>query len=188
MLIPHTSGDWKSKIRATAWSVLVTTLFLTVSSHGRMRRRQKAFWSLGGGGVVTKSCLTLATPWTIACQAPLSVGYSRQEYWSGLPFPSPGDLPNPGIEPRPPALQADSLPPELQGKPWSLSYKGSNPFTGALHSQPNYLPKALFPNTIITWGVRTSIYEFGGHKIQSLAPLFRQWPFCCWLGSELLWL
>ena len=120
MLIPHTSGDWKSKIRATAWSVLVTTLFLTVSSHGRMRRRQKAFWSLGGGGVVTKSCLTLATPWTIACQAPLSVGYSRQEYWSGLPFPSPGDLPNPGIEPRPPALQADSLPPELQGKPWSL--------------------------------------------------------------------
>ena len=43
-------------------------------------------------------------------QAPLSIGFSRQEYWSGLPFPSPGDLPNPGIEPRSPALQADSLP------------------------------------------------------------------------------
>ena len=48
--------------------------------------------------------LTLATPWTIACQAPLSMGFSRQEYWSGLPFPSPGDLPNPGIEPMVPAL------------------------------------------------------------------------------------
>ena len=43
----------------------------------------------GGGGLVTKSCLTLATPWTAACQAPLSMGFSRQEYWSGLPFPSP---------------------------------------------------------------------------------------------------
>ena len=52
------------------------------------------------------------TPWTVAHQAPLSMGFSRQEYWSGLPFPSPGDLPNPGIEPRSPALQADALPSE----------------------------------------------------------------------------
>ena len=50
-----------------------------------------------------------ATPWTIASQAPLSMGFSRQEYWSGLPFPSPGDLSNPGIKPRSPALQADTL-------------------------------------------------------------------------------
>ena len=50
-----------------------------------------------------------ATPWTVAHQAPPSMGFSRQEYWSGLPFPSPGDLPNPGIEPRSPALQADAL-------------------------------------------------------------------------------
>ena len=63
--------------------------------------------------LVTKSCPTLATPWTIARQAPLSMGFSRQEYWSGLPFPSPGDLPDPGIEPGFPALQADSLPTEL---------------------------------------------------------------------------
>ena len=52
------------------------------------------------------------TPWTIAYQAPLSMGFSRQEYWSGFTFPSPGDLPNPGIEPRSPALQADALIPE----------------------------------------------------------------------------
>ena len=50
------------------------------------------------------------TPWTVAHQAPLSMGFSRQGYWSGLPFPSPGDLPNPGIKPGSPALQADLLP------------------------------------------------------------------------------
>ena len=55
------------------------------------------------------------TPWTVAPQAPPSVGFSRQEYWSGLPFSSPGDLSDPGIEPRSPALQTDSLPSELKG-------------------------------------------------------------------------
>ena len=53
--------------------------------------------------------------WTVACQAPLSIGFSRQEYWSELPFPSPGDLPDLGIEPWSPALQADSLPLSHQG-------------------------------------------------------------------------
>ena len=57
------------------------------------------------------------TPWTIAYQAPPSMGFSRQEYWSGLPFPSPGDLPNPGIEPGSPAFQADTLTSEPPGKP-----------------------------------------------------------------------
>ena len=60
-----------------------------------------------------------ATPWTVA-QAPPSTGFSRQEYWSGLPFPSPGDLPDPGIKPRSPALQADYLTSEPPGKPWKL--------------------------------------------------------------------
>ena len=57
---------------------------------------------------------SLRPPWTGACQAPLFLGFSRQEYWSGLPFPSPGDLPNSGTELRSPALQADSLPTELR--------------------------------------------------------------------------
>ena len=57
------------------------------------------------------------TPWTIACQAPLSMGFSRQEYWSQLPFPSPGDLPDPGIEPVSPTLKADSLPLSHWGSP-----------------------------------------------------------------------
>ena len=69
------------------------------------------------GGLVVKSCLSLVTSWTVACQDPLSMGFSRQQYWSGWPFPSPGDLPNPGNEPRSPALQADSLPSKPPGKP-----------------------------------------------------------------------
>ena len=59
---------------------------------------------------------SFATLWTVARQAPLSMGFSRQEYQSGLPFPSPGDLPDPGIEPRSPALQAHTLPSEPPGK------------------------------------------------------------------------
>ena len=60
-----------------------------------------------------------ATPLTVAYQAPRPMEFSRQEYWSGLPFPSPGDLPNPGIEPGSPTLQADALPSEPPGKPTS---------------------------------------------------------------------
>ena len=68
------------------------------------------------GGLVAKSCLTLATPWTVARQAPLSMRFSRQEYWSGLPFPSPGDLPHPGIKPG--LLHCRQI-------LYQLSYKGS---------------------------------------------------------------
>ena len=82
---------------------------------------------------VAQSCPTLCDAWTVACQAPLSMGFSKQEYWSekkskkikkklnkkywsGLPFPSPGDLPYPGIEPRSPTLQADALTSAPPGK------------------------------------------------------------------------
>ena len=68
------------------------------------------------GGLVAKSCLTLATPWSLPGSS-VPMEFSRQEYWSGLPFPSPGDLPDPGIEPRSPALQAHSLLSEPPGKP-----------------------------------------------------------------------
>ena len=72
-----------------------------------------------------------ATLWTTAHQAPLSMGVSRQEYWSGLPFPSPGDLPDPRIEPRSPTIPADSLPSGPQEKPISLC---SNPYFYTLNS------------------------------------------------------
>ena len=73
-------------------------------------------WTGGGGGLVAKSCLTLVTPWTIAHQVPLSMGFSRQEYWSGLPFPSPGIFPT--QESNPSLLCCRQI-------LYQLSYKGS---------------------------------------------------------------
>ena len=70
---------------------------------------------------VAQSCPTLQPQGnTVADQASQSTGFSRQEYWSGLPFPSPGDLPDPGIKPGSPALQADTLPTEPPGKPKAI--------------------------------------------------------------------
>ena len=79
----------------------------------------------GGGGLATKLGPTLVTPWTVAHQAPLSTGFSRQEYWRELPFPSPGDLPDLGIEPMSLALQADALLLSHQGSPsvWLVAHK-----------------------------------------------------------------
>ena len=79
-------------------------------------------------GLVAKLCPTLTTLWTVACQAHLPIGFSRQGYWSGLPFPSPGNLPNPGIEPASPALQADALLTVLQGKPKLVHFPVSHTF------------------------------------------------------------
>ena len=65
-----------------------------------------------------------AIPWTVAYQSPPPMEFSRQEYWSGLPFPTPGDLPDPEMEPRSPTLQADALSPELPGKQFSSTFYG----------------------------------------------------------------
>ena len=73
------------------------------------------------GCLITKLYSALVTSWTV-CQAPLSMGFSKQKYWSRLPFPSPGGFPDPGVEPRSPALQADSLP--------TLRYEGDLPCLG----------------------------------------------------------
>ena len=70
-----------------------------------------------------------AALWTVACQASPFMGFSKQEYWSGLPFPSPGDLPDPGIEPGSPALEADALTSEPPGKPfYSINTALFSPF------------------------------------------------------------
>ena len=84
---------------------------------GREEKRREGKGQDGTGRDGKGSRVRLfVTPWTVAYQAPPSLGFSRQEYWSGLPFPSPGDLPNPGIEPGSPVLQADTLPSEPPGK------------------------------------------------------------------------
>ena len=78
------------------------------------------------------------TPWTVAHQAPLSMRFSRQEYWHGQPFPSPGDLPDPGIKPTSPASQADFLPSEPPGKP---TQRGQ--FSSVAQSCPTLRPQGL---------------------------------------------
>ena len=82
--------------------------------------------------------LLFAIPWTVVHQAPLSMGFPRQEYWSGLPFPSPGDLPNPGIEPGSPELQADSL---LSESPEGWSVHGRHPINAFSETQMMNFPK-----------------------------------------------
>ena len=80
----------------------------------RDREMERSFY-IESESVVTQSCLTLYDPMNCSHQAPLSMGFSRQKYWSGLPFLTPGELPDPGIEPRSPALHIGALPTELHG-------------------------------------------------------------------------
>ena len=91
-----------------------------------------------------------ATPWTRAHQAPLSMEFSWQEYWSGLPFPSPGDLPNPGIEPGSPALQANSIPPEPAWEPLFAVSGSSSP--GAVHGHLTAVASLLASCSL--WGMQ----------------------------------
>ena len=88
------------------------------------------------------STKSFVIPWTVACQVPLSMGFSRQEYWSGLPFAPPGELPNPGIEPRSPTLLADALPTEICEK----SHIFSDKVFGNLASQVALVVKNLPAN------------------------------------------
>ena len=97
----------------------------------------------GGGGFVTNSCLNFVTSWTVAHQAPLCMGYPRQEYWSGLPFPSPGDLPNPRDQTWVSCLAPDSSPTELWGNPlcmYEVFYTWLSVWIISLH----WLPKKVF--------------------------------------------
>ena len=100
----------------------------------------------GAGGLVTKSCPTLAIPWNVARQALPSMGFLRQEYWSGLPFPSAGDLPDPEIKPGSPALQAVSSPSELQKKPYFKLVNYFRPWPSAVKAQsPSHWTSREFP-------------------------------------------
>ena len=88
------------------------------------------------------SCVRLfETPWAVALQAPLFMGFSRQQYWSGFPLPSPGDLPIPGIELGSPVLQADSLATELLGKSYVVGVDISLPFLFLQPEKHKVVPK-----------------------------------------------
>ena len=88
-----------SHLYMTTWK----TIALTIGAFVSKVMSQPMKWSEVAQSCPTRPVRLFATPWTVAYQAPLSMGFSRQEYWSGLPFPSPGDLPHPGIEPGSPA-------------------------------------------------------------------------------------
>ena len=106
---------------------------------------------------VAQSCPTLCDPWTVAHQALLSMGFSRQEYWSGLPFPSPGGLPDPGIEPGSPTLQADALPSAPPGKPmqsYACQRKKSGLWSGtpwSLYSRRPHISVVHFHAFLKVW-------------------------------------
>ena len=89
-----------------------------------------------------------ATPWTVAYQASPSMGFSRQEYWSGLPFPSPGDPPDPGIKPRSPTLEADALTSEPTGKPNKIKY----PIKSFLNTKTFRVGVELINNVVVVSG------------------------------------
>ena len=135
-----------------------------------------------------------ATPWTVACQAPQSMEFSRQEYWSGLPLPSPRDLLNPGVGPGSPALQADTLPSEPPGKPCSQRREWqSTPvfLPGELHGQRSLVSYHL-------WGYResdtterlthihtpllslhpTDFVKLYFHLVQNISGFFREILWC----------
>ena len=86
-----------------------------------------------------------ATPWTVVHQVPPSMGFSRQEYRRGLPFPSPGNLPDPGIKPRSPALQADALTSEPPGKPMLIEHP--------IFSLSAYLPHYILIPPLLVWAM-----------------------------------
>ena len=110
-------------------------------------------------------------PWPVACQAPLSMGFSRQKYWSRLPCPPPGDLPNPGIEPRSPASWADALLSELSGKP-------KNTGVGSLS-----LLQGIFPIQESNWGLlhcRQILYQLSYQG--SPQNCYINWVYSCTLA------
>ena len=129
-------GDSPGKNTGVGWHALLQGIFPTQGSNSHLLCL--LHWQMGSLAVVQLgksphipwkwthqllSCVRLfVTPWTVACQAPLSMEFFRQEYWSGLPFPPPGDLPNSEMEPGSPALQADALCSEPPGKPLCIHY------------------------------------------------------------------
>ena len=107
-----------------------------------------------------------AIPWTVAHQAPQSVGFSRQEYWSGLPFPSPGDLPNPGIQPESPALQADASLSEPPARLFSKSVILSRGSNLSPYDRKRYTPRS--PKRLLHSGVDEVPYLSLGAPFWSL--------------------
>ena len=110
------------------------------------------------------SCVWPGDPMTVAHQFPLSMEFSRQEYWSELPFPSPGDLPNPGIKPRSLTLQADSLPAELQGKPKNTGVGSLSILQGIFLTQESTGVSCIAGGYFTNWAIRVGNVSIISHN------------------------
>ena len=132
--------------------------------------------------VTSLSCVLLfSTPWTAAYQDPLSMGFSRQEYWCGLPLPSPGDLPDPGIEPGSLTLQADTLPSESPGKPFFQLIFSLALFSAYFQFSCPFLPKngAPFPHS--PFWVNLKVFKF--LSVSYVAEQISHWT-ATWFNSR----
>ena len=111
-------SSWPRDQTQVSW---IAGRFFTIWATGQMSTCNNVQYLLSfiQFSSVPQSCPTLCDPWTVVFYAPLSMAFSKQEYWSGLPFPSSEDLPKPGTDLWSPELQADSLPSELPGKPYN---------------------------------------------------------------------
>ena len=112
-------SPWCLTASEQCWNVKKTEKINKMAKHLKKRRGKTQVTNIRNKVLVAQLCPILCDPMVVAHQAPVSMEFSRQEYWSGLPFPSPGDLPEPGMEPEALALQADSLPFE---PPWELQH------------------------------------------------------------------
>ena len=128
-------------------------------------------------GLVAQLCLTLATLWTAACQAPLSMGFSKQGYWSGLPFSSPGALPDPGMEPSSPALVNGSFATEPTGKSFpSLTYRVNR--EDPIHA--TYLGVNTLSGTVSKWSQLGSYVKVGFRgpgMCSKYSPILATWQW-----------
>ena len=131
------------------------TTYFTKTKRHNISRNFRPTNGHGGGGLVAKLCPALGTSWTVAQKAPLTLGFSKQKYWSGLPFPSPRDLPNPGIKPLSPKLQGVLFTAEPPGK---LQFARLGWYYSRFHKEKgrdvfHFLHLVLKPthNTVRTW-------------------------------------
>ena len=127
------------------------------------------------------------TPWTVAHQAPLYMGFSRQEYWSGLPCPPPEDLLNSGIKPRSPAFQADSLMSEPPGKPKNTGADSLSLLQGIFPTQELNQDLLHCRQIPYQWSYQRSLlkpYEVKGHEVAQLCPAICDPMDCSLLRSS----
>ena len=164
-------GLFSSEMHSSATRIYLSVPLTLGSTTRSTLKCRKQVCLRESASEVTQLCLTLWNPMDCSPQVPLSMGFSRQEYWSGLQFPSPGDLPDPGIEPGSPALPEDSLPSEPPGSPmfvWTKIIWGSLQFHEKLR------PCILLIKPSVQFQGNRNVWRYGFHFVLLWGPF--DWP------------